>query len=68
MLEKVLSIASIGLQGIEIEVEVNVAEKGFPGFGIVGLASKAVEETKERVKTAIIIQRLNFLMQKSLLI
>jgi len=31
-----------------------VAEKGFPGLGIVGLANKAVEEAKERVKTAII--------------
>ena len=60
MLEKVLSIASIGLQGIEIEVEVNVAEKGFPGFGIVGLASKAEEETKERVKTAIINSEVEF--------
>ena len=39
MLTKVLSIANVGLQGVEIEVETNVAEKGFPGFGIVGLAS-----------------------------
>lgn len=44
MLNKVLSIANVGLKGIEIEVEVNIADKGFPGFGIVGLASKAVEE------------------------
>jgi len=54
MLTKVSSVANLGLKAIEIEVEVNVAEKGFPGFGIVGLASKAVEEAKERVKTAII--------------
>ena len=60
MLTKVLSIASVGLQGIEVEVEVNVAEKGFPGFGIVGLASKAVEEAKERVKTAIINTDIEF--------
>ena len=60
MLNKVLSVASIGLKGIEIEAEVNVADKGFPGFGIVGLASKAVEEAKERVKTAIINSDIEF--------
>lgn len=60
MLNKVLSIASIGLKGIEIETEVNVAEKGFPGFNIVGLASKAVDEAKERVKTAIINSDIEF--------
>jgi magnesium chelatase family protein len=60
MLTKVSSVASIGLKAIEIEVEVNVAEKGFPGFGVVGLASKAVEEAKERVKTAIINTDIEF--------
>ena len=60
MLTKVSSVASVGLKAIEIEVEVNVAEKGFPGFGIVGLASKAVEEAKERVKTAIINSDIEF--------
>ncbi len=60
MLNKVLSIASVGLKGIEIETEVNVAEKGFPGFNIVGLASKAVDEAKERVKTAIINSDIEF--------
>lgn len=60
MLTKVLSVASYGLKAVDIEVEVNVAEKGFPGFGIVGLASKAVEEAKERVKTAIINSDIEF--------
>lgn len=60
MLTKVSSVASVGLKAIEIEVEVNVAEKGFPGFGVVGLASKAVEEAKERVKTAIINSDIEF--------
>ena len=32
MLTKVWSVASMGLQAIEIEVEVNVAVKGFPGL------------------------------------
>lgn len=53
MLTKLKSIANVGLDSIPIEVEVDVAPVGFPGFTIVGLASKAVEEARERVKTAI---------------
>lgn len=53
MLVKIKSIANIGLETVPVDVEVDVAEKGFPGFTIVGLASKAVEEARERVKTAI---------------
>lgn len=60
MLAKVQSAANYGLKAVEIEVEVNVADKGFPGFGIVGLASKAAEEAKERVKTAIINSDIEF--------
>lgn len=53
MLVKINSVANIGLETVPVDVEVDVAEKGFPGFTIVGLASKAVEEARERVKTAI---------------
>jgi len=53
-------MANIGLKTENVEVEVNVADKGFPGFGIVGLSGKAVEETKERVKTAIINSDIEF--------
>lgn len=60
MLTKISSVASIGLKAIDIDVEVNVAEMGFPGFGIVGLASKAVEESKERIKTAIVNSDIEF--------
>ncbi len=60
MLTKVYSVTNFGLNATDVEVEVNVADKGFPGFGIVGLASKAVEETKERVKTAIINSDIEF--------
>lgn len=60
MLTKVLSVANFGLKPVEIEVEANVAEKGFPGFNIVGLPSKAVEEAKERVRTAIINSEIEF--------
>lgn len=60
MLSKVSSMANVGLEPVEIEIEANVAEKGFPGFTIVGLASKAAEEAKERVKTAIINSDIEF--------
>jgi magnesium chelatase family protein len=60
MLTRVWSVAHNGLQPIEIEVEVNVASKGFPGFNIVGLPTKAVEEAKERVKTALVNSGVKF--------
>lgn len=60
MLVKVNSVANIGLETITVEVEVDVASQGFPGFNIVGLASKAIEESRERVKTAIVNSGLEF--------
>jgi len=64
MLAKIASIANIGLETVPVTVEVDVAESGFPGFTIVGLASKAVEEARERVKTAIINSGLEFPSKK----
>lgn len=54
MLIKIKSIATVGLETVPVDVEVDVAEQGFPGFTIVGLPSKAVEEARERVKTAVV--------------
>jgi len=54
MLARIESVANVGLKGVLVEVEVDVAERGFPGFNIVGLPGKSVEESKERVRTAII--------------
>ncbi|MEK7562655.1 MAG: YifB family Mg chelatase-like AAA ATPase [Patescibacteria group bacterium] len=53
MLIKVQSVANLGLETIKVDVEVNLASRGLPGFEIVGLADKAVAESKERVRTAI---------------
>ncbi len=53
MIAKVLSVATIGLEAKAVTVEVDVAEKGFPGLTIVGLPDKAIGESKERVKKAI---------------
>lgn len=60
MLIKIKSIATVGLETVPVDVEVDVASQGFPGFTIVGLASKAVEEARERVKTAITNSGLDF--------
>lgn len=64
MLVKVPSIAISGLEAIKVDVEVSIANRGLPGFEIVGLASKAVEESKERVKTAILNSRMDFPLKK----
>jgi len=60
MLTKVLSVASLGLKTIPVEVEVNINKKGFPGFQIIGLGNKAVEEAKERVRTALVNSGISF--------
>ena len=52
MLAKVLSCAVIGLDGAIVEVEVDIAS-GLPAFYIVGLPDTAVQEAKERVRSAI---------------
>lgn len=53
MLAKVLSAAVVGLDAVPVEVEVDIASQGLPSFTIVGLPDKAVEEAKERVRSAI---------------
>ena len=53
MLAKVNSSAIVGLDAVPIEVEVDIASQGLPSFTIVGLPDKAVEESKERVRSAI---------------
>lgn len=49
---KILSAAVIGLDAVPIEVESDISQ-GLPVFNIVGLPDKAVEESKERVRSAI---------------
>ena len=63
MLTKIFSGTTVGLKGILIEVEVDVAGKGFPTLTIVGLPDKSVAEAKDRVRTA--INNAGFLMPES---
>ncbi|KKQ17918.1 MAG: Mg chelatase, subunit ChlI [Berkelbacteria bacterium GW2011_GWA1_36_9] len=51
-LAKVFSAAVVGLEATPVEVEVDISA-GLPSFTIVGLPDKAIEESKERVRSAI---------------
>lgn len=53
MLAKILSGAVVGLDAVPVTVEVDIATGGLPSFTIVGLPDKAVEESRERVRSAI---------------
>jgi len=53
MLAKISSGATVGLNATVVEVEVDIPNEGLPAFNIVGLPDKAVEEAKERVRSAI---------------
>jgi len=52
MLSRVFSCAVIGLEGVIVEVEVDYTN-GLPGVTIVGLPDTAVQESRERVQTAV---------------
>jgi len=52
MLAKILSYALDGLTGYAVDVEVDI-NSGLPGYDMVGLASTATKESKERVRSAI---------------
>lgn len=52
MFAKVYSSAVVGLDGVLVEVETDILN-GLPSFTIVGLADRAVEESKERVRSAL---------------
>lgn len=56
---KVLSVAPVGFEGHLIEVESDVS-KGLPSLQIVGMGNKAIDEAKERVRSAITNSLLEF--------
>ena len=60
MLSKTKSFALMGLNGIEVTVEVDVSNGEIPKFDIVGLPDASVKESKERVRAAIKNSGLNF--------
>ena len=63
MLSIIKTMSLHGLDGYLIEVQVDVSP-GMPEWTIVGLPDTSVKEAKERVRTAIKIQDLNFKAKK----
>ncbi len=52
MLARIFSCAVVGLEGLIVEVEVDLIQ-GLPGVDIVGLPGKAINESRQRVQAAI---------------
>ena len=52
MLARVISAAVVGVDGLMVQVEVDLAQ-GLPSFSTVGLPEGAVREAKDRVRAAI---------------
>ena len=59
MVAKVITVAPIGFDGFIVEVESD-ASKALPSLQIVGLGNKAIDEAKERVRSAIANSLLEF--------
>ncbi len=61
MLAKVLSCALVGLEGVPVDVEVDIYHKAqLPSFTVVGLPDAAVREAVQRVRAAIVNSGLTF--------
>lgn len=52
MLSKISSLTVWGIEGVEVEVEVDISF-GMPAISIVGLPDQAVKESRDRIKPAI---------------
>lgn len=63
MLAKVKSYALDGLDGYAVDVETDI-NNGIPGYEMVGLASTATKESKERVRSAIRNSGFSYPMQR----
>ncbi|MEK7548380.1 MAG: YifB family Mg chelatase-like AAA ATPase [Patescibacteria group bacterium] len=51
-LAKLISMALVGIEAVPVKVEVDIGP-GLPGFLVVGLADRSVEESRERIRSAI---------------
>lgn len=59
MISKIHSIVPYGFEAKLVEVEGDM-NKGLPAFNIVGMASKTINEAKERVRSAIVNSEFSF--------
>ena len=63
MLAKVKSYGLIGIEGHNVDVEIDI-NPGLPSYDVVGLADTAIKESKQRVKSAIKNSALNYPVNK----
>jgi magnesium chelatase family protein len=63
MLASVATFAIVGMDSSEVTVEVDL-RRGLPVFTIVGLPDRAVRESKERVRAALLNSGLDFPLQR----
>ena len=66
MATKILSCQNRGLEGNLVEVEVDILQ-GLPAFSIVGLGDAAVQEAKERVRSAMKNSKVDYPQQKKII-
>lgn len=59
MVSRVFCAVPFGFNGVLVEVETDL-RRGLPGFQIVGMGNKAIEESKERIRSAINNSDLDF--------
>ncbi|MGI6380184.1 MAG: YifB family Mg chelatase-like AAA ATPase [Anaerolineae bacterium] len=64
MLARITSCALVGLEGVLVDVEVDVHPGQIGRIDIVGLPDAAVQESRERVRSAINNSRLSYPMQQ----
>ncbi len=53
MFSRVNTAALIGIQGVGVNVEVDISSQGLPGFSIVGLGDSSVRESRDRLRSAL---------------
>ena len=53
MFARVPTAYTLGIEGIGVDVEIDVSNQGLPSFSIVGLAEGALKESKERVRSSL---------------
>src|SRR5207244_3067591 len=63
MLARMVTHALVGLDARRVEVEAHL-QRGVPGFSIVGLADRACQEAKERVRSGIASAELEWPMRR----
>ena len=59
MLARAVTHALVGLEPRRVEVEAHI-QRGVPSFTIVGLADRACQEARERVRSGILSAELDF--------